>query len=127
MSIIATAPVRVTSRLDLADTGQLLRCPTWCSGVHDVDGLHEHTVEITATNAALTNEQATAAVIVHRYDDETTAPALVRLAVTEGAEAGYPGFQGTLGWAGTPEQAERLALALIEGARIVREIAAGAR
>lgn len=120
MTIIATARVPFFNRLEkLATVAITQPCPGWCSGGHAVDDLHELTTELTGQDPVFPDRRATASVIVQRHDNSRDLT-LVQLTVTEGTEGGYPGFEGTQGWAGTPEQAEALAHRLIVGARAAR-------
>ena len=135
MTIIATAPVPVTNRLDDATTMDLFAagtCPTaWCREDHTgpySGNVHQSPMSVfTGIDPASHNSPATAAVWAERCDTddptdpEPSVPTRVVLSITEGIEGGQPGFEGTTGWTGTPEQAERLALALLEGARITRD------
>ncbi|MGC5329798.1 hypothetical protein [Micromonospora sp. DT62] len=108
-------------------------CPAWCDRDHagevvEVDGftlgtVHERVLaEVTADHAAWCDRPATASVYVERSDERglVVTPTRVVLCVAEGAEGVRAGTEDTEGWAGTPEQAEALAEALLAGARVVR-------
>ena len=149
MTILATASVPVSSRLEDATTVRLsdvflsqfrpayLDCPVWC--VDDETHrrypkvkLHQsERREFTALDAGAYDAPATARVWVETSEsddpDEPEDPMATRFVLTlkAGAEGGYPNEQGTVGWTGTPEQAEALAAELLHAARIVRASQAG--
>lgn len=151
MTILATASVPVSNRLDAATTVRLsdaflaqlrpaaLDCPAWCveDDAHrrhpDVPLHQSQRREFTALDADAYDAPATAQVWVEtsESDDpgEPEDPAATRLVLTvrQGAEGGYPDEQGTVGWTGTPEQAEALAAELLHAARVVRASQAGTR
>jgi hypothetical protein len=104
-------------------------CPAWCTRDHTDDDpqhgtQHERILtELTAQDPAYLGDPVTALVYVERYDENgvTFTAEQVVVSLAEGPEAHYPGSEGVQGWTGSPEQADALAAALIEGARIARQ------
>jgi uncharacterized protein DUF6907 len=151
MTILATASVPVSNRLEDATTVRLsevflsqfrpaaLDCPAWC--VEDETHrrypavqLHQsERREFTALDAGAYDAPATAQVWVETSEsddpDEPDDPTATRLVLTlkAGAEGGYPNEQGVVGWTGTPEQAEALAAELLSAARLMRASQTGTR
>lgn len=108
--------------------------PSWCDHDHTGEAIefegvsigivHERVLaEVTGAHGAWTDQQATASVYVERSDEcgEVVTPTRVVLCVAEGPEGVKHGSQDSEAWSGTPEQAEDLAAALLEAARIVRD------
>ncbi|MFY1582889.1 hypothetical protein ACN267_32215 [Micromonospora sp. WMMD734] len=113
--------------------GRPADCPPWCATDHtgelaEVDGFsigagHERRLaELTAADGVSLDDPATATVLVESCTEQgrVTMPARVLLSVCEGSEGAYAGGEGVQGWAGTPDQAEALAAALLAAAATAR-------